>query len=304
MVIFSEHFKEIEKRAGFPEEAIAPIEKAAQLIDSIPELNEKFTRLVYGYMTDHPDNINRDFLPSVEALESYGAHKYTLDLVYIMACSEILHERYRKNNIPDEVFWQFTIDFRCKLIECMECKGVVGTFVAEWVDLFYSLERFGLGRFQYEHDLFPKDYTTKSGYFIKEGTPCVNMHIPSMGIPLTDEVRMDSYKKAYEFFKDRRTPEGYLIMRCGSWLLFPKHPEFLDANSNILKFYNDFEVYEEVIKDSFNDDWRIWNKYAELPLEERPADTKLRKAYKDWMMAGNKTGYGRGVIVFDGEKII
>ena len=55
-------------------------------------------------------------------------------------------------------------------------------------------------------------------------------------------------------------------------------------------------------KDEFNDDWRIWGHYSDLPLEERPADTKLRAAYKKWMMAGNKTGYGCGIIILKDGK--
>lgn len=304
MIILSEHFKAVEKHADFPAKAIADIEKSASLIDSDAELNEKFSAIVTGYMADPTQSLAADILPRVEALETYGIHKYTLDLIFIMACSEILHGRYKEAGIPDEIFWQFTIDFRCKLIECMDCKGITGTFVADWNDLFFTMERFALGRFQFEHFEIGKDCTLSSGRVIKQGTKCLNMHIPSMGVPLTDEIRMDSYKKAYEFFADRRTEDGNLLIHCGSWLLFPKHKEFLDANSNILRFDNDFQLYEYEEREVFKDAWRIWGHYADLPLEERPADTKLRKALKTWMMDGNNTGYGRGFIVFDGEKII
>jgi hypothetical protein len=302
--IFNEHFIAVEKNAGFPCEACEEINEAAKKLDENLIVNQKFEALVKKYMTDYPCDIGSKILPDLEALdEESGVHKYTLDLIFLMACSEILHERYKAKGVSDDIFWGFTIDFRCKLMECIECKGVAGTFVADWNDLFFSMERFALGRFQYEEYEIEAPVTL-AGKEIEQGTLCVNMHIPSMGIPLTDDVRYDSYKKAYDFFTDRRLDNGCLLIRCGSWLLNPRHKEFLYPTSNILKFASDFKIYKEVVKDYFNDDWRIWGHYAQLPVEDRPADTKLRKAYKDWMLAGNKTGYGCGAFMFDGEKII
>ncbi|MBR6004887.1 MAG: hypothetical protein IK063_01520, partial [Clostridia bacterium] len=122
--------------------------------------------------------------------------------------------------------------------------------------------------------------------------------------PLTDEVRLASSKCAWEHLHTL-FPDGRVIFICGSWLLNPNHPKFLPENSNILKFINDFEIIRSWEGEEFNDAWRVFGKYAEMPFKKWPADTKLRKAYVDWIKGGGKPGgAAEGVIMFDGEKIV
>ena len=303
MKYLNDHFKEIEKRTGYPEDAIPVLEGVAHRLDTEEEFGKKFEKIRKNYMYGRASLSH--YIRKIEKLAGeYGIHPYTLDEVFLMVCCELLHKRYREKGIDEEIYWNGVCDLKYKLVECIECEHQVGTFVADWNDGFLRMNRFALGRFQYEYSDFRMNYTTKSGVKIKKGQPCLNFHIPSSGVPLTDDVRMDSYKRAYEFFKDIRTSKGYLILTCGSWLLFPKHEEFLDPGSNIMKFYRDFEIFEWKEKDNFSDDWRIWGHYSDLPLEERPADTKLRAAYKNWLMDGNKVGYGVGVIVLkDGKPV-
>ena len=54
--------------------------------------------------------------------------------------------------------------------------------------------------------------------------------IDEYGVPLTDEVRFDAYKKAYEFFKDQRREDGLIIFECGSWLLYEGNKEIFGDN--------------------------------------------------------------------------
>ena len=83
-----------------------------------------------------------------------------------------------------------------------------------------------------------------------------------------------------------------------------KHYNFLPESSNILKFMNDFYIYDGYISDIKEDLWRIFGRYEKSPVSELPEDTSLKRAYKEWLMKGNEVGGGVGVIVFDGEKII
>ena len=66
---------------------------------------------------------------------------------------------------------------------------------------------------------------------------------------------------------------------------------------------DDFETVSWAEQDGFRNDWRVFDKYAELPYDRWPRDTSLRRAYADWMMKTGHAGDGFGVIVFDGEKI-
>ncbi len=47
--------------------------------------------------------------------------------------------------------------------------------------------------------------------------------------------------------------------------------------------------------------WRIFGDKYNLPVNELPRDSSLRRAYVDFMMKGNKLGAGTGYFVFDAE---
>ena len=254
---------------------------------------------------------NRQEIPLGDALagvkkisEKYGANEYSLDLLLIINGLPHMHKRFTDNGYPDSVFYETMDDIRCKVNECVECKGVVGTFVAGWYDRFFVPSCFGLGRFQYEVAVYGgDDFVMRSGKTLKKGDKYINMHIPSRGIPLTDDVRLASYRAAYPYFK-RYFDDGIVIFGCHSWLLFPKHLEFLPPHLNIRKFIGDFELTGCEETEEFGDIWRVFGRYADLPYDKLPRDTALRKAYAEWLCSGHKTGYGSGVFEFDGEKIL
>ena len=149
-----------------------------------------------------------------------------------------------------------------------------------------------------------EDFTMSSGKVFKAGDKYINMHIPSRGIPLTDEVRLASYKAAYPHFA-HLFEDGIVIFGCSSWLLYPRHREFLPAGMNLLKFMGDFEmVTGKETPDDFHDRWRVFGRYTNLPDDQLPKDTSLRRAYAEWLQAGNPTGRGFGIFAFDGEKMV
>ena len=129
------------------------------------------------------------------------------------------------------------------------------------------------------------------------------MHIPSTGVPLTDEVRNASYKKAYDFLS-KRFKTNKVFLCCSSCLLFGKHTEFLPENSNILKFMSDFHLTASVEKENFGDCWRLFGKYAEGEVKDLPENNSLRRAYKKWLLDGKKTGSGWGcMLIEDGVNV-
>ena len=64
------------------------------------------------------------------------------------------------------------------------------------------------------------------------------------------------------------------------------------------------DVIDALADQHFGDCWRVFGRYADLPPAQLPRDTALRKAYAEWLTAGNPSGSGMGFFVFDGEKII
>lgn len=302
---YSEFYKELVEKIGIPESAKEEISCIVKRLDEDLQFGREVDKLIMRFMFPKAHDIRR-FLEKLTVLaKKYSIDENTLHFVFLLLSAETLYKRYLKQGISEEIFYDTIKDLKYKLIECIDCKGYVGTFVPHWFERFYRLERFALGRFQYDFTDTDREIVTPSGVRIKKGTKVLFLHIPSSGVPLTDDVRMDSYKKAYDFFKDTSyVKNGKIVFVCHSWLLYKKHYEFLPQNSNILKFMNDFYIYDQYISDIKEDLWRIFGKLDKLPYNELPEDTSLKRAYKNWLIKKNETGGGVGVIVFDGEKII
>lgn len=306
MVFLNEHFKEIEKHLELPQEAIKLFEDTALKMENDEDFSRKFADVLNRYMFPQAHDFNKcceeinNLAPLIET------HEYTLNFVFLIIAAEIMRQRYKDAELSDALFWETIKDLRWKFDECVNCKEVYGTFVADWNTAFYALRRFTMGRFQFEYANFNEcdEYITSAGVKIKRGDKTLGFHIPSSGVPLTDDVRLQSYKKAYDFFSDYRRDDGLMIFECGSWLLYKGYENCLPENSNTLKFISDFEIIRTGTSEKFNDAWRVFGKYGYCPPEEWPEKTSMQRAFKKYVLDGNKTGHGHGIIVFDGEKII
>ena len=300
---FNEELK-VMTSSGYPESTVKGLEALEAELDCEKEYAAELDALVERFAKKDEITLREALMQTREIALKFGKNAYSTDLLLIVNSLPFLHEKYRAKGIPDSVFYASMDDIRCKIAECVECKGVVGTFVAGWYDRFFDMTRFAYGRFQYEVVKYDgEDFKLHCGKTLKKGGIFVNFHIPSSGIPLTDEVRLASYRAAYPHYKDR-FEEGIVIFGCYSWLLYPLHWEFLPENSNILRFMGDFEWIKCFGQDRFHDAWRVFGRYAELPPEELPRDTSLRRAYAERLESGGFTGEGLGFFAFDGEKIL
>lgn len=231
-----------------------------------------------------------------------GTHEYTFILLYFMYCAQKLEQKYLDARIDHNIYLKSMNDLKCKLIECKNVYNVWGTFVGHWFPLFFEMKRFGLGRFQYERIPFPKESYSKHGFTVHKGDIVYNMHIPSAG-PIPEDVRIDSYIKAYEFFRDELNDRPLFVV-CDSWLLYKGNEDFLPENSNIRFFMKDFDIIDSRDSDRFNDAWRVFGHEGLLHVEDWHAETALQKAFLNRIKNNGKTGIGFGVLIFDGKKII
>ena len=227
-----------------------------------------------------------------------GIHEYTFAYYLCIISAKRMYENYEKENIRSSVFDDTILDLKCKLEECYMLHDIYGTFVFLWYPDMYRLNRFAFGRLQYDIAMYNWDTYNKLGFKLEEGDRVYNCHIPSMG-PLTEELCMDSYKKAYDFFGQHP-----LFIGCWSWMLYPGHYEFLPQNSRILRFMNDFDIIESQETENFGEAWRLYGKNHTLPPEQWQEDTSLQRAYKSRILAGLPVGAGKGILVFDGNKIV
>ncbi len=303
MKVNSDFFQNACKTYGFTEDAVITFLNVAKRIDADSDFGERFEKIRKSFLFPKAHNLPRAVDRLTSLAEEKGVHPYTLHTVFLIACSSTLRLRYKRAGLPDELFLEAMKDLGYKVRECKELKGIDGTFVATWNHRWFDISRFTLGRFQFEDGVLAADYKGKNGVEYPKGTQCVHIHIPSSGQPMNEEVRLASYKKAYEFYQDKLI-DGVLVLHCTCWMLNPDNEKMLPEHSNILGFYRDFDVYDKVEKEDFNDGERIYGGKWYGKVKDLPEDTGLQRAYKKWLMDGKKLGVGRGVILFDGEKII
>ncbi len=298
----NEYLAQIMKRIEFPDEAAEFLAKEWGEVCGGPIGKQILEGCDEYESSEKPDfDLILDKISVVS--EKENRKPSTEHMLFFLLLSRHLREKYKKLNYSDEIFFDTVQDLKWKLLECMANDGCWGIICSGWECGFYVPDRFAIGRLQYELWNHPKRYSAH-GITVQPGSIVLAMHIPSSG-PLTPELCMDSFKKAHAFYKDF-FPSGITVFTVGSWLLFPKHREFLPENSNILKFMDFFDIYDfhEEEPGERNDMWRIFGKDWNLPAEQLPRDTGLRRAYADWLQKGGTVGYADGIFFFDGEKII
>lgn len=258
-------------------------------------------QLAKAYMRD-----GKDFNQSCTEMRKIApqVNVYTADMIFILECTGYTYEEYKLRNIDLEVFYDSMKDITYKVHECKTYKGVYGIFVTGWFKGFLELSRFGLGRLQYDLWEHREDTVMIGGFKVEKGFPTLACHIPSSG-PLTHQAVVDSFKKAYDFFSDRRV-DGILLIECFSWFFFPDYRKiFKECAKNIYSFMKNFEFYDTYYHDKFFDCWRVFNVDLEnCVIDDLPENTRLQRGFKKYLKENDKFGGARGCVLFDGENIL
>ena len=251
--------------------------------------------------------VKKDF-PVLEAKlkhlsEKSKIHPYEFDMIYLLFCLKTVRENYKIKGYSDKLFIDTMLDIKYKLFECYNLYKLWGTFVSFWFYRHLNMELFSLGRFQYEKRTFLYDeFKYNDDITIKKDDLVINLHIPSSG-PLSKDVRMNSYKAAYDFYKKNFPDTDYIIFVCDSWLLYPEYEKVYDKGSNLYSFLNDFKIIHPR-QHGIENLWRVYNCPNDTPIAELPENTSLQRNFKKWLLNGGTVGNGYGVIAFDGKNII
>lgn len=292
------------KLFDYPVDAVSFFISAEEKLNSIPEAAELLKKHLCRY--DETDSFDLAELNSAvkKAAVLTGLSEHAVLFIIYAEMTFHMRDIYRKNGIDEKIWHDSVRDLSFKNRECMEVKGEWGLFT-DWFQGFLKLRLFALGRLQYQADPFnaSKEPLTRYGILIEpERTTALSIHIPSDGRLLPEDV-MASLKTAYNFHEKLRI-NGKLVFQCSSWLLYPKMLEFIKPESNLAKFIGCFEMISSGTDPEFRNCWRLYNRdYSEGP-KALPRDTTLRRQYAEWLDAGNLPGWGRGIIIFDGEKIL
>ena len=242
--------------------------------------------------------------PKIKAMaEASGVHEYTVWGLFLALAAERAKTDYLAKGISEQVFWDTFCDLKYKVVECKDVQGVWGNFVAFWYDIFFKVNIVKLGRLEYEDIIYQGKPYEKNGVTLNPGDTVRNIHIPSSGEPFDEAARLESYKLAYEFYKEELNG-GPLICVCHSWLLYQPYADILSPASNIVGFQGDFDILYSEDTEEFGDCWRLYGADYQKPVEQYPENTSMQRAVKKHLLAGGKVGFGFGVLVFDGEKLV
>jgi hypothetical protein len=268
-------------KIGFPEEAT---EYFCGLIEKIGA--DTFDEAIATYVSAETD----DYKPLTKAIaDANGISVYTADMIMLILAAQPLKEKFAENGYSEELFYDTMCDLTYKVNECKKLHDIWGTFVTDWFRWFYQLNRFTLGRLQFEKKPAVFDYKDK----IKKGDLIINIHNPSSG-PITPEAVADSLRKAYEFYGC----EGEMIVSCSSWMIYPPHYDLFPENSNLRKFYDLFEILDTK-ETGTNDLWRFFYKEKFEDITEDDIKTRLHRNFYEFIKSGNQMGAGIGVIVYN-----
>lgn len=287
---------EICDRLHFPQEATRTFGDCLTCILAEERTSAWLSQARELYFSDTPE-AHTELLRRVS--EETGIHRYTVDMVFLLFCIPWLREAYRNAGLPEELLWETMSDLRSKLMECKAVHDLWGNFVAYWYRGFFTLQRFRLGRLEFEHKPYPgEDYRG----IVRRGDQVVNCHIPS-GSPLTTQSVLESLGRAYDFYRDELR-DGKLVVICHSWLLYPPHYGVFPEDSNLRKFYDLFQVTHWEPDEKNSDFWRIFNRFYDESWKNAPADTALRRNFLRYFEQSGTMGNGYGVLLFDGNTVL
>ena len=274
---------------GFPEEACVFLAEAYEKLLRDPAAKAILEESAAEYTEGKDFSFYKRTERLAELSPVTGVHPYVSDMLYYLHLAPILREKYREKGLSEEMFLGAMRDLRCKLYECREVFGIWGSFVAVWFSRFYHFSLFTLGHLEFCLTDAPFDYE-KDGLRIEKGQPCIDVHIPSSGKLVREELE-DAYRQAAAFFAPRLN--GPPVFCCHSWLLFPWHLEVLPENSGIRRFAEDYDALRPA--EDEGDLWRIFGSADTNKPETLPEDTLLRRLYKARLIEGKEVGGGEGM---------
>lgn len=284
----------------FMAECDYPAKATADILSAFDKLTSACHDELFALVAEYEDSFDIDYIAALDSMRELSLcadiHEYTGALILFLCYTRALRKYYRKAGLPDSIFLDSMLDLRYKLDECLCVYGVAGSFVAKWFEGFFKLERFALGRLQFEIIPFGGEYDLRGVHLMPDS--CVlNVHIPRTGERLDHDSVLESYRLAADFY--RPVLGDKISFVCSSWLLFPRHKEMLKEGSNLRLFIDDYEIIASGEYANYGEVWRLFDTMYDGNVDNLPADTSLRRAYADLIRNGEKTGWGRGLFILE-----
>jgi hypothetical protein len=206
--------------------------------------------------------------------------------VYLVAVEDI-RRWHQAQHISDEVSWETLADLGRHIRLARRRSGSTGLDTPWWITLHFQGALYALGRLQFQPyhlktgmagPLFWYDAPAADslGAGFRQGDPALGLHIPESR-PLTPAACDASLQQAREFFK-RHFPEfADAVCTCTSWVLDDQLLDYLEPDSNIVRFQRRFEL----VPGSLDSDASAFHFVFGRPLEamgEITPHTRLEQA--------------------------
>lgn len=204
-------------------------------------------------------------------------------IMFLYFCEE-LSNKYKKAGIGEEILLASIDDFIIMTEREYILSGRLGLMDTGHLAKHLSMRLFRLGRLQFELHEAPMDVPEKG---IKKGDNVIDVHIPA-GASLSIEECERAFAAAEEFFEKFFPEFKYEYFTCFSWMLDKNLKNFLNENSNILKFQKFFEVVYEWEYDSALHFVFKFGIESREELKDLSAETSFAKKLKDYALAGGK----------------
>lgn len=227
-----------------------------------------------------------------------------MKLAVALKSAEKTHLLYKQKGISDDIFQSTFSDIT---IWCENCDNR-GLENINWMKNHIYFELFRLGRLQFQIFTCSNPVLNYSKLPFNRGEKVVYIHIPQ-GEKLNYIECVNSLKTADDFFKTYFPDYNYNYYFCESWLIFENNREFMDKNSNIVRFMSLFDIHYSVNAEAQAFE-RIFDKNIsfnslsyKLNKNKRKSDinslsefTSLQRSAKYYLQSGNKLGIGIGTI--------
>ncbi|MGN1103340.1 MAG: acyltransferase domain-containing protein [Candidatus Coproplasma sp.] len=263
-------------------------------------LGDKIKDLAVAALQDGVDN--EQFLSLLTTCENcgeeIGEHKFRMQLVFSYYCFALLEEKYQRAGLSKSLYENTIQDFKFRVYECREVYNFTGIFVAWWYLIFCNLSLHKFGGLEFERTVSNFEYN-KRGVNVKKGDEIIALHIPPK-FKMNRQTVTEALRESYSFYGFK----GRVAYQCDSWLLYPDFERVFVQGGNVCEFRTFFDIINKTDNREFEDCWRVFKVGKIENLDDLPTDTRLQKNMLQHLKNGGKTGYGFGVLVFDGKDIL
>lgn len=284
----------------YPQEVCAALLQACQTISADENASALLERNRQLLWQEQFTGIGDDLVLLNQIAEMTGIHPYTIHLLFYVLCAEETKQRYIQRGISLDIYRSSMLAMKWKMQKTHKLYGVWGSGWAAWFRPFFLLQRFGIGRLEFELSPSLVDYSN-GGHSVRKGDTVVNVHIPAAGA-LNHSLVLESYHQAAQFFRENFL-DGVVPFQCGSWLLYPPVLAMV-PQGNLWAFSQDYDIVLTEDVSPEDDRWRVFHVPESVPVEAYPEETTLQRRLKRWLLEGNAMGSGLGMFFYDSDGVV